>query len=336
MKIERLKSGLYRTVVYLGKDPTGRRIQKSITDTNKQRLARRAAEMVEKYRGRTSHVHRTFADELELYIYARQSVLSPSTIAGYRSIQRKLTQQTWLTDKPLIDITDADLRRLLSVYSDKSPRTLHNLFHLISATYSHNGLRMPPIRLPAIKPADHSIPSADVMAEIVRATKGTRLEIPVALAIMGLRRSEICGLSVADLDRSDILHVHRGAVYDSDRKLTVKNSVKNASSDRYIRIPHELAQAIRKQGYVTDMAPDTLTASFKSFLRRNNFPPMRLHDCRHFMASYLHSLGIPDAEIMRIGGWRTDYVMKSVYRHALAEEETARKVAEAYENIMGG
>lgn len=334
MKIERLKSGLYRTVVYLGKDPTGRRIQKSITDTNKQRLARRAAEMVEKFRGRTSHAHRTFADELELYIYARQSVLSPSTIAGYRSIQRKLTQQTWLMDKPLIDITDTDLRRLLAVYSDRSPRTLHNLFHLISATYSHNGLRMPPIRLPAIKPADHSIPSADVMAEIVRATKGTRLEIPVALAIMGLRRSEICGLSVTDLDRSDILHVHRGAVYDANRRLTVKNSVKNASSDRYIRIPHELAQNIRRQGYVTDMAPDALTASFKTFLRRNGFPPMRLHDCRHFMASYLHSLGIPDAEIMRIGGWRTDYVMKSVYRHALAEEETARKVAEAYEGLL--
>lgn len=336
MKIERLKSGLYRTVVYLGKDPTGHRIQKSITDTNKQRLARRAAEMVEKFRGRTSHVHRTFADELELYIYARQSVLSPSTIAGYRSIQRQLIQQTWLTNKPLVDITDADLRKLLAVYSDKSPRTLHNLFHLISATYSHNGLRMPPVRLPAIKPADNRIPSPETMADILRATKGTRLEIPVALAVMGLRRSEICGLSVTDLDRSDILHVHRGAVYDSDRKLTVKNSVKNASSDRYIRIPHELAQAIRKQGYVTDMAPDTLTASFKTFLRRNGFPPMRLHDCRHFMASYLHSLGIPDAEIMRIGGWRTDYVMKSVYRHALAEEETARKVAEAYEGIMSG
>jgi integrase len=334
MKIERLKSGLYRTVVYLGKDPTGRRIQKSITDTNKQRLARRAAEMVEKFRGRTSHVHRTFADELELYIYARQSVLSPSTIAGYRSIQKQLIQQTWLTDKPLIDITDADLRRLLAVYADKSPRTLHNLFHLISATYSHNGLRMPPIRLPAIKPTSARIPDAQAMAEIVRATKGTRLEIPVALAIMGLRRSEICGLSVTDLDRSDILHVHRGAVYDSDRKLTVKNSVKNASSDRYIRIPHELAQSIRRQGYITDMQPDTLTAAFKSFLRRNGFPAMRLHDCRHFMASYLHSLGIPDAEIMRIGGWRTDYVMKSVYRHALAEEETARRVAEAYEGIL--
>ena len=336
MRIERLKSGLYRTVVYLGKDPTGRRIQKSITDTNKQRLARRAAEMVEKYRGRTSHVHRTFSDELEAYIYARQSVLSPSTIAGYRSIQRQLVQQTWLTDKPLIDITDTDLRRLLAVYADRSPRTLHNLFHLISATYSHNGLRMPPVRLPAIKPADHSILSANVMAEIVRAARGTRLEIPVALAIMGLRRSEICGLSITDLDKHDILHVHRGAVYGADRRLTVKDSVKNASSDRYIRIPHELAQSIRKQGYVTDMAPDTLTASFKAFLRRNSFPPMRLHDCRHFMASYLHSLGIPDAEIMRIGGWRTDYVMKSVYRHALAEEETAQKVAGAYANLMGG
>ncbi len=334
MRIERLKSGLYRTVVYLGKDASGKRIQKSLTDTNKQRLARRAAEMVEKFRGRTSHVHRTFADELEMYINARQSVLSPTTIAGYRSIQRRLIQQQWLSDKPLVDITDTDLRRLLAVYADKSPRTLHNLFHLISATYSHNGLRMPPIRLPAIKPTSARIPDVSTMADILRATKGTRLEIPVALAVMGLRRSEICGLSITDLDKHDVLHVHRGAVYGADRRLTVKDSVKNASSDRYVRLPHELAQSIRRQGYITDMAPDTLTAAFKTFLRRNGFAPMRLHDCRHFMASYLHSLGIPDAEIMRIGGWRTDHVMKSVYRHALAEEETARRVAEAYSSML--
>lgn len=334
MKIERLKSGLYRTVVYLGKDPTGRRIQKSLTDTNKQRLARRAAEMAEKFRGRTSHVHRTFADELEAYIYARQSVLSPSTIAGYRSIQRQLIQQQWLTNKPLIDITDTDLRRLLAVYADKSPRTVRNIFHLLSATYAYNGLRMPSVKLPPIKPADNHISSPETMSAILQASKGTRLEIPVALAVMGLRRSEICGLSITDLDKHDILHVHRGAVYGADRKLTVKDSVKNASSDRYIRIPHELAQNIRKQGYVTDMAPDTLTVAFKTFLRRNGFAPMRLHDCRHFMASYLHSLGIPDAEIMRIGGWRTDHVMKTVYRHALAEEETAQKVAGAYAELM--
>jgi len=125
MKIEKLKSGLYRTVVYLGKDATGKRIQKSLTDTNKQRLARRAAEMVEQYKGKAVRLD-TFAAALDAYITARSTVLSPSTIAGYRSIERTLAKQEWFVSKPLLDITDADMRRLITSLN-LSPKTLRNI-----------------------------------------------------------------------------------------------------------------------------------------------------------------------------------------------------------------
>jgi len=331
VKIEKLKSGLYRTVVYLGKDANGKRIQKSLTDTSRQRLARRASEMVETYRGKAVRLD-TFSSALDAYITARSTVLSPSTIAGYRSIERTLAKQDWFTSKPLLDITDADMRRLVSVLN-LFPKTLRNITGLVSAVFDFNGLKSPSVRLPAKAPTDRPIPDADTVTAMLQAARGTRLEVPLGLAMMGLRRSEICALSVTDLDRDDILHIHRAAVYGPE--LVIKDTTKTASSDRYIKIPHQLAQMIRKQGYVTEMTPKALSCTFPHFLRRHGFPQMRLHDCRHFMASYLHSLGVPDAEIMRMGGWKTDHVMKTVYRHALAQEETAQKVADKYADMLG-
>lgn len=336
MKIERLKSGTYRVLVYLGRDANGKQIMKSLTDKNKTRLARRAAEYVEQYRGKIGYSRDSFGAALAEYIKAREPLLSPSTIAGYRSNERSLAQYDWFVRKPLIDLTEADMRKLVNLMAGKSPKTIRNLTGLISAVFEFNGLKAPVTRLPAKRISDRDIPEAELMMQILQAAKGTRLEVPLSLAVMGLRRSEICGLSITDLDRDGVLHIHRGAVYGEGGALVVKDSVKNATSDRYVQLPAPLARTIRQQGYVTDMTPAALTAAFPHFLRRHGFPPMRLHDCRHFMASYLHSLGVPDAEIMRMGGWKTDHVMKNVYRHALAKKETAQRVAGAYGELMDG
>lgn len=46
----------------------------------------------------------------------------------------------------------------------------------------------------------------------------------------------------------------------------------------------------------------------------------------------MSALGVPEADIMRAGGWETDYVMKNVYRHAMqdknkaAQREASRKL----------
>lgn len=40
-------------------------------------------------------------------------------------------------------------------------------------------------------------------------------------------------------------------------------------------------------------------------------------------ASKISALNIPEADIMRMEGWETDYVMKSVYRHAMEDKNKA-------------
>ena len=41
-------------------------------------------------------------------------------------------------------------------------------------------------------------------------------------------------------------------------------------------------------------------------------------------------MNIPEADIMKLGGWETDYVMKGVYRHAMADrnKEAQKKASD--------
>ena len=44
-----------------------------------------------------------------------------------------------------------------------------------------------------------------------------------------------------------------------------------------------------------------------------------------------HSLGIPDSYVMKSGGWKSDHVLKAVYRHAMRDkEEDMMKFASNY------
>ena len=39
----------------------------------------------------------------------------------------------------------------------------------------------------------------------------------------------------------------------------------------------------------------------------------------------MSAMGIPEADILKMGGWETDHVMKSVYRHSMMEKEEKAK-----------
>ncbi len=59
-------------------------------------------------------------------------------------------------------------------------------------------------------------------------------------------------------------------------------------------------------------------------------PGFPLHKLRHYFASQMSALGVPEADILKMGGWETDHVMKNVYRHSMMdkEEQAKREAAE--------
>ena len=64
-----------------------------------------------------------------------------------------------------------------------------------------------------------------------------------------------------------------------------------------------------------------ITQRFNHVLIQANVPHFRFHDLRHYGASILHALGMPDAYIMERGGWGNDGTLKNVYRHALEDQK---------------
>jgi integrase len=271
------------------------------------------------------------ADCLEKYVTDRTDSLSPSTIRGYNSIVRAIrTQFEQVGNKRIMALTDRDIQSIIK--GIRTPKTQRNYVNLISSATG----RKFSVHYRNKRPKEIQVPTALEVLGLVQIFRKTELEVPVMLgAYAGLRRGEICALSINDLD-GDYLHINKDMVLD-DFGAWITKEPKTPASNRVILLPHHVSERIRQKGYITHLKPNNIT---KRFLQRQVSlridPPYTFHSLRHFFASYLHSQQIPDAHIMRAGGWSTSsYVMQSVYRHALDDVhlEMSQKAVTAFQNL---
>lgn len=321
-KAKKLPSGSWRAQSYDYTDDSGKRHYKSFTAPTRKEAEFMAAEyQVQKKKPSSTDI--SFSCALENYITNKTPVLSPSTIRGYKNIQK-----VFLEDfknfclLQINDITHDDIQKVINIDSDKrNPKTVRNHHGLMSAVI---GAYRPDFALNTTLPQrvrpDLHIPSDEEIKLLMNAVKDTELEIPVMLAAFGtMRRGEICGLDIKDL-HENIIHVHHSLVQDSEGALKLK-APKTYSGDRFVEIPNFVAEKIKKKGYITDLKPHSITIMFGRVLDKNKIPHFRFHDLRHYSASIQHALGIPDAYIMQRGGWGSDTVLKSVYRHAMNDRQ---------------
>ncbi len=323
MKIEKLPSGSYRVrKMYQGKTysvvfdekPTQKEALKAISD--------------ELDKVKNDYSKMTFVGAAKEYADMKKNVLSPRTIKDYVEMPKRLPE--WFSKLRISDITQIDINRVVNELSkNKSPKTVRNYHGFISAVL---GTFRPDMKIYTKLPQKAKIepytPSQDDVKQILKEINGTPLEIPITLACYGMRRSEICALTLSDID-GDVVHINKALVQDQNKEWVVKTT-KTEKSTRDIIIPQELANKIRVQGFVYDGNPNSITCQLSKVEERLCIPHFSLHKLRHFFASQMSSIGIADADIMRMGGWKSDYVMKTVYRHSMMEkEEKAKREASA-------
>lgn len=315
MKIEKLPSGSYRirkmykgvtyTVVFDSK-PTQKEIMQSL-----------AAEMD---KIQTSKQRMTFQTAAKHYNEAKKNVLSPSTIRGYCSVLRSISPK--FKKMLLSDITAADVQKEVNAYAkDHSPKTVRNHHSYISAVlalYSPNTQLM--TTLPKYAKEEEYIPVDNDIKAILQAVKGTKYEIPFWLGTFALRRSEICALSSEDIQDDKII-VRKAKVQDENDNWIIKNMTKTEDGMRSVTVPDFLLDLIRKQGYAYKGYPNMLLKHLYKVQDELHIPRFTFHKLRHYYASMAHSIGIPDAYIMVSGGWKSDNVLKNVYRHALKDKQ---------------
>lgn len=307
-------------------DPEGKRHSKSFTaDTRRQAL--RLAEDYEE----STHSTTTIGEAVDAYVRSRDPLLSPSTIRSYTSMASALETHYapfWGLTEPSQKQAQDFINEMLA--DGSSPKAIKNRIGLISSAVRYAGGTFPRVTLPKVTLRTDFIPAEDTMQKITEAVSGTKLEIPVALGMMGLRRSEICGLSEEDLT-GNTLHIHAALVMGADKKHHLKGT-KTDGSERFIRIPPSLAAKMR--GWHCEMSPMAITHAFRKVTAKLGVT-CRFHDLRHFFVSYCHNvLHLSDAQIMRLGGWSSDHIMKRHYLQSMRDEETADLVADAFSKLV--
>ena len=314
MKIEKLKSGSYRIrKMYRGVTYT---VVTDYKPTQKEAIQLLAAEMD---KAMVKKERMTFETAAREYMAVKENVISPSTIRGYSSILRNLPRS--FTEKIISDITSIDVQKEINLYSkNHTAKTVKNVNGFISAVL---GMFCPNTILNTTLPqkikSDPYIPSDEDVKKVVEASKGTVYEIPILLAAYGLRRSEICALTMDDVG-SDTITISKAKVMGKDSKWVIK-STKTTESSRTIYVPEELTNKIRQAGKIYCGSPGSISRYLAETQDRLGIPRFSLHKLRHYYASMSHSLGIPDQYIMQSGGWKTDNVLKNVYQHAMDDKK---------------
>lgn len=314
MKIEKLPSGSFRIrKMYQGKTYT---VVTDYKPTQKEALQLLAAELdkVQETKKRM-----TFKAAAEQYIETKENVLSPSTIREYTGTVKRLSPD--FVDKNLSDITAVDIQKEINLHAKtKSPKTVRNYHGFISSvlkTFRPN-LTIS-TTLPQKTKSEPYIPTDEDVKQVIQASVGTNYEIAIMLACYGMRRSEICALTLDDIN-DNIVTINKAKVLDKNKKWVIKTT-KTEDSSREIWIPDELVAKIREKGSIYDGHPNDISDYLDALQTKLGIPHFSVHKLRHYYASMSHSLGIPDVYIMKAGGWKSDNVLKNVYRHAMKDKE---------------
>lgn len=266
----------------------------------------------------------TFCEAYEGFCSAKASILSPSTLKGYRTAFRGLP--AWFVEMPLEKIDRTHVQKVVNDFSkDHSPKTVKNQYGLVSAILHFYDCRECPVTLPQAHREDVYIPSREDVARLLQVASGSKYEVAIRLGIYGLRRSEILALTIDDLAEDNTLTINKALVEGVGGK--VVKTTKTTNSTRKIKIDPVLADLIRQQGCIYDGGTTRLSMAVATFEEAAGLPHFPLHKLRHFFASYMHELGYSDQDIQEAGGWASGHVMKSVYRHALDKEGTMDRMA---------
>lgn len=329
MKIEKLPSGSYRVrKMYKGK-------MYAVTFEGKPTQKEAMLRMAEKMGvAQEEHESMTFRIAAEKYIESKRNVLSPSTIRGYSGVIRQISES--FIEKNIYDITAVDVQKEINEYAkDHSPKSVRNHHGFLSAVL---GMFCPNLKLNTTLPQktknEPYIPSDEDIKKILGHAKGTEYEIPIILACYGMRRSEICALTPEDID-GDIVTIDKALVQDENKNWIVKPT-KTTESTRKIIIPMAIANKIREQGYVYRGFPGKISDFLSRTQKKLGIQHFSIHKLRHYFASKMSALNVPEADILRMGGWESDHVMKSVYRHSMMEkeEQAKREAAEKLRNTL--
>ena len=256
----------------------------------------------------------------EKYINANKGVLSPSTIAGYQRITRNALQP--ISRIPLRTLKQTEVDRWVKSLAreGKSPKTIRNAHGFLSAVLKEFRPQFTlTTKLPKFQREEITIPSMEELRLILRQAKGTRYELPIALAIwLGLRASEIRGLTW-DSVKGNTLTITQ-AMVEGDEGPVVKGT-KTFAGRRTLPLNDYLLGLIEAQPkdgeYIVNITGGAIYKGFSRICENAGVPHFRFHDLRHVNASVMIGENVPSKYITARMGHATTDMVNRVYGHTM-------------------
>ena len=277
----------------------------------------------------------TLSQAIDAYIAERSNTLSPSTVRSYRIIQRTRFQSTM--PRVLSRISPSEWRGIVNdELGIVSRKTVKNAWAFIKSVLSAQGIDVDnavKVSQPR-KKRDANWLEPDEIKKFVAAAKDDPLCVPMLLALMSMRISEIDALRWENIPpHPEFIRTSGVRIMDEHHHWVTLAEHKTIESDRSVPllIP-ELRAAIERDrkpsGKLLDIHQGTLRSAVERTCARAGVKRVTVHQLRHSFASLSAHLRIPAEISMEIGGWNNDKIMKEIYTHI------ARSDIERYKNEM--
>lgn len=298
-----------------------------------------------------------FSEFVEIWLETKKNTLKSNTFYNYNNVVKNDIVPYFKNQKILLkDISVLTLQPYYNYLSNerglsgKSVHKRHTIIHqaLKYAVGAQLLVNNPSdyVITPSKKPYKAKFYNIEQLQELLNCCNNHPLESVIKLAsIYGLRRSEVLGLTWADVDFiKNEIHIERTAVsigggrYEEDvaktkashRTLPLTNDViiylkqlrKKQLEDKLIfGNKYNDNNAICKYRNGDPIKPDYVTRNFKVLLEQNNLPIIRFHDLRHSSASMLLAMGYSLKQIQDWLGHSCISITSDIYGHLESKEK---------------
>lgn len=338
----KLPSGNYRVRLFVGMED-GKRKYKSFTAPTKKEAELLSAQYNLNHKEKPK-CEITVKEAIEQYIYSKSNVFSPSTVKNYRIYLKNDYKE--IEDVRICDLTESKIQSWINHFSrNHSPKTVKNVYYLfVPAVEECAKGTATEAKLPAAVKYEASIPEQAEIESLIdyfeqRPDYHTAI---MACAVLGLRRGEACALEFQDILKNGKLRVNKALALD-DQKRWILKYPKTKEGSRELVLPDflkarmlELKKPDRKDDRIFHFTPNQLTDNFCHARKKLGFN-FRLHDLRHYYASVMLSLNVPDLYAMKRMGHSTPTMLKRVYQHLMDEKdkEVDQSISEYMDRFSG-
>lgn len=285
--------------------------------------------------------------------------LRPTTFNTYQTLLKThITAK--LGDKKLQEVTTDDLQRLI-VDMKSSPRTMKDIFSILKSCLAKaiekNYIRHNPvngIELPKVEKKERAVLSIEESIEFRENLKNKKHPLYAAFMLQlltGIRRGEVLGLRVKDIDyKNRLIHIRQNAV-NIPGKGTIMQPPKTKQSIRSIPMTEECMTILKNHKQIPNdlkllfcnekgnpLNPRNYQRTFDTIFAKD-YEGITIHSLRRTFATLMCANGVDMTTTAKIMGHTDTRMIAEIYNQpqfdtlltAMQKYETALKVSEATE-----